>query len=185
MKKVIASEFITIDGVMENPQWTFEYMGDHMNNKTEELFSSDALLLGRVTYEGFAAAWPTMERDPVGFADRMNNIRKYVVSNTLKEAKWNNSVIIKGNLKEEITRLKNEEGKGRLLLYGSSQLVNSLAKEDLVDEYWLMVYPLVLGKGMRLFKEGTSISSMKLIDAKSYSSGVVLLRYQARGANQQ
>jgi len=179
-RKIIVSEFVTIDGVMEEPRWTFNFPGDHMNNKTEELFASDALLLGRKTYEGFAAAWPTMERDPVGYTDKMNNIRKYVVSTTLKEAKWNNSRIINENIMEEISRLRNaEDGKGHLLVYGSNELVNSLAKQSLVDEYWLMVFPVVVGKGMRLFKDGTSIANLKLIDAKSYSAGVVFLRYRA------
>jgi dihydrofolate reductase len=182
-RKILVSEFVTLDGVMEEPRWTFDYMGDHMNNKTDELFASDALLLGRVTYEGFAAAWPTMERDPVGFADRMNGIRKYVVSTTLDEAKWNNSKIIKKNVAEEISRLKNEDGNGNLLVYGSRILTNSLARQNLVDEYWFMVYPIVLGKGKRLFEDGTSVANLKLIDAKSYNSGVVLLRYRVEKSN--
>jgi dihydrofolate reductase len=179
-RKVIVSEFVTLDGVMEDPRWTFDFIGGHMNNKTEELFASDALLLGRVTYEGFAAAWPTMERDPVGFADRMNSIRKYVVSTTLKEAKWNNTKIIGNNFAEEITQLKDaEDSSSHLLVYGSNTLVNSLIQNSLVDEYWLMVFPLVLGKGKRLFKDGTNIPKLKLIDSRSYASGVVLLRYRA------
>jgi len=153
-RKVIVSEFVTLDGVMEEPRWNFDFMGDHMNNKTDELFASDALLLGRVTYEGFAAAWPKMERDPVGYTDRMNSIRKYVVSTTLKEGRWNNSKIIRDNVGEEISKLKNaEDGSGHFLVYGSDTLVNSLAKLGLVDEYWLMVFPIVLGKGKRLFND--------------------------------
>jgi dihydrofolate reductase len=110
LRKIVVSEFVTLDGVMEEPSWTFQFPGDHMRIKSDELFASDALLLGRVTYEGFAAAWPSMEMDPMDYADRMNSLRKYVVSTTLDDAKWNNSKIISENVPEEISKLKNEEG---------------------------------------------------------------------------
>jgi len=177
MRKVIVSEFVTLDGVMEDPRWTFQFPGNHMFVKSEELFASDALLLGRVTYEGFAAAWPTMKMEPMDYADRMNGIRKYVVSTTLRDAEWNNSRIIRENVKEEVSSLKNEEGKGSLLVYGSCALVNFLAQQNLVDEYWLLVYPIVLGKGKRLFKDGTE-ATLKLLEAKAFDSGVLLLRYE-------
>jgi dihydrofolate reductase len=178
VRKIIVSEFVTLDGVMEDPRWTFQFTGDHMKTKSDELFASDALLLGRVTYEGFAAAWPSMKLDPMDYADRMNGIRKYVVSTTMKDAKWNNSRVIRKNIEEEISKLKNEEGQGHLLVYGSRTLVNFLAQHDLVDEYWLLVYPVVLGKGKRLFEQGTSIGNLKLREAKMFDAGVALLRYQ-------
>jgi dihydrofolate reductase len=177
MRRVVVSEFVTLDGVMEDPRWTFQFAGDHMKTKSEELFASDALLLGRVTYEGFAAAWPTMKMEPMDYADRMNGIRKYVVSTTLKEAKWNGSSVIREDVAEEVARLKTE-GQGHLLVYGSCELVNFLAMHDLVDEYRLLVYPLVLGKGKRLFKDGTAVPSLKLREAKMFDAGVALLRYE-------
>jgi dihydrofolate reductase len=184
MRKVVVSEFVTLDGVMEDPRWTFQFPGNHMFTKSEELFASDALLLGRVTYEGFATAWPTMRMEPMDYADRMNGIRKYVVSNTLKDAKWNNSRIISENVKEEVSNLKAEEGAGSLLVYGSCALVNFLAQQNLVDEYRLLVYPIVLGKGRRLFKEGTA-ATLKLLEAKAFDSSVVLLRYETASVKQE
>jgi dihydrofolate reductase len=178
LRKLIVSEFVTLDGVMEDPRWTFEFTGDHMLTKNDELFASDALLLGRVTYEGFAAAWPSMKMDPMDYADRMNGITKYVVSTTMSEAKWNNSKIIGKNVAEEISKLKKEEGKGHLLVYGSRTLVNFLAQQDLVDEYWLLVYPIVLGNGMRLFKDRV-VAKLKLLESRAFDSGVMLLRYKA------
>jgi dihydrofolate reductase len=184
MRKVVVSEFVTLDGVMEDPRWTFQFPGDHMFTKSDELFASDALLLGRVTYEGFAAAWPTMRMEPMDYAERMNGIRKYVVSNTLRDAKWNNSRVISEDVKGEISKLKEEEGKGGLLVYGSCALVNFLAQQNLVDEYRLLVYPVVLGNGKRLFKDGTS-ATLKLLEAKAFDSGVVLLRYQTAKGKQE
>jgi dihydrofolate reductase len=184
MRKVVVSEFVTLDGVMEDPRWTFQFPGDHMFTKSDELFASDALLLGRVTYEGFAAAWPTMKMEPMDYADKMNGIRKYVVSTTLRGAKWNNSRVISENVKEEISKLKEEEGKDSLLVYGSCALVNFLAQQNLVDEYRLLVYPIVLGKGKRLFKDGTA-ATLKLLEAKAFDSGVTLLRYETAKGKQE
>ena len=178
MKKIVVSEFVTLDGVMEDPRWSFQFQPseDYLKVKLIELLTSDALLLGRVTYEGFAAAWPSMQKDPEGYADRMNNLPKYVVSTTLKEVKWNNSTIIRQNVKEKISRLKQEEGQGNILIFGSRDLVDSLVRYNLVDGFSLWVYPFVLGKGKRLFKDGTS-TNLKLVEAKQFASGVALLRY--------
>ena len=141
LRKIVVSEFVTLDGVMEDPRWSFQFQPseDYLKVKLNELFTSDGLLLGRVTYEGFAAAWPSMQKDPEGYADWMNNLPKYVVSTTLKEAKWNNSTIIKQNVKEEISRLKQEEGQGNILIFGSRDLVDSLVRYNLVDEFSLWV----------------------------------------------
>jgi dihydrofolate reductase len=188
MRKIVVSEFVTLDGVMQDPGGTGEFAlggwafkaergpeGDRF--KFDELFAADALLLGRITYEGFAKAWPAMQRDEVGFTDRMNGIAKYVVSTTLKEARWNNSHIIKENVAEEIIKLKAMNGKD-ILVFGSSILVQTLIKQDLVDEYKLMVYPIVLGMGKRLFQEAGK-SMLKLESAKPFNSRVLLLTYSA------
>ena len=185
MRKVVVSEFVTLDGIMEDPRWTFQFppSEDYLKVKLDELFTSDALLLGRVTYDGFAAAWPSMQKDPAGYADRMNSLPKYVVSTTLKEPKWNNSTTIKQNMKEEISRLKQEQGQGNILIFGSRDLVDSLVRYNLVDEFGLWVYPLVHGKGKRLFKDGTSMN-LKLLEAKQFASGVALLRYEVNKKDQ-
>ncbi len=185
MRKIIVSEFVTLDGVMEDPGgaektehggWSMKYWGDDIANfKLDELVNSDSLLLGRSTYQRFAAAWPKM-RDEAGYADRMNGYTKYVVSTTLGTAEWNNSRIINGNLKEEIMTLKEQPGKD-ILVFGSRKLVQELFKLGLIDEFQLLVYPVVLGSGKRLF-EGKFVG-LKLVETKGYKSGVVLLRYQA------
>ena len=177
MRKIIVTEFLTLDSVMEEPQnWSFPYWTDEIGKfKHDELFASDGQLLGRVTYEGFAAAWPG-RTDKEGFADRINSLPKYVVSTTLKEAAWNNSKIIKKNAAEEIQKLKEQPGQD-ILVHGSATLVHTLMQHDLIDEYRLLVFPLVLGTGKRHFKDGVS-AKLKLIESKIYSSGVVLLRYQ-------
>jgi dihydrofolate reductase len=185
MRKIIVSEFVSLDGVIEDPGgaekfehggWTIPYWDDEIGKfKFEELFGSDTLLLGRVTYEGFAAAWPSMT-DEAGFADRMNSLPKVVVSTTLDKAEWNNSRLIKENVAEEVTKLKQQSGQN-ILIFGSGQLAQTLVQHDLIDEYWLLVYPVVLGSGKRLFKEGKN-AALKLTETKAYNSGVVLLRYQ-------
>jgi dihydrofolate reductase len=175
--KIVVTEFLTLDGVMEAPnEWSFPYWGDDIAKlKLDELFAADAHLLGRVTYEGFASAWPSMT-DEAGFADRMNGLPKYVVSTTLQKAEWNNSHIIKANLAEEVSRLKTQSG-GDALVAGSATLIQTLAEHDLIDEYRLLVYPIVVGKGKRLFKDGSNIK-LKLVETRLFSSGVVLLRYE-------
>jgi len=177
MRKVIVTEFVSLDGVMQDPQnWSFPYWTDEIGNfKQAELFASDAQLLGRVTYEGFAAAWPE-RTDEAGYADRLNSLPKYVVTTTLKKADWNNSHIIKDNVADAIAKLKQQEGQN-ILVHGSRTLVQTLVQNDLVDQYNLLVYPDVLGEGMRLFDEGLKVN-LKLVETKTYSSGVVALIYQ-------
>jgi dihydrofolate reductase len=189
MRKVIVSEFVSLDGVMEDPSWTFQFSSEEQEKfKFDELAASDALLLGRVTYEGFAAAWPHMteqagERRRSGFSlqeytDMMNGYPKYVVSTTLKEPlEWNNSTPIQGNVAEEVSRLKWQPGKD-ILIFGSGDLVNTLMQHDLIDEYRLMVFPVVLGSGKPLFRDGSDTKVLRLVEAKKFSSGVVVLSYQ-------
>jgi dihydrofolate reductase len=176
MRKVNLAEFVSLDNVIEGPAWTTPYWNDEIAKyKFDELFASDTLLLGRVTYQGFAAAWPTM-KDEQGYADRMNNLPKIVVSTTLQTAKWNNSRIVKDDVFNEVSRLKQQPGQD-ILIFGSGTLANSLIQHNLIDEYSLLVYPIVLGSGKRLFQGGTRLN-LKLVATKSFSSGVVLLRYQ-------
>jgi dihydrofolate reductase len=177
MRKIIVTEFLTLDGVMEAPnEWSFPYWNDEIGTfKLNELFASDALLLGRVTYEGFAAAWPT-QSDEAGFADRMNGVAKYVVSTSLKDATWNNSTVIAENVAEEVRALKQQPGQD-ILIAGSATLIGTLMRDHLIDEFQLLVYPVVLGKGKRLFLGGID-ATLALIETKPYESGVVLLRYR-------
>lgn len=185
MRKVIASEYVTLDGVMEDPGgaegfkyggWSFQFWSEEAGKyKYDELFASDALLLGRITYQGFAAAWPTMEGTG-DFGERMNSIQKYVVSTTLEKAEWNNSTIIKANVVEEVSKLKAMPGQD-ILIGGSGVLVHTLMQHNLIDEYRLMVYPVVLGSGKRFFKEGTDLLKLQLAETKTFSSGVVVLTY--------
>jgi dihydrofolate reductase len=185
MRKIVVSEFVSLDGVIEDPGgaegyeyggWTMPYWSDDLGVfKTEELLASDALLLGRVTYEGFAAAWPNME-DPQGFADRMNSNRKYVVSSTLKTAEWNNSTIIKGNLVDAVTKLKEEPGQD-ILVGGSASLVQGLLRNQLVDELRMAIYPIVLGTGKRLFDD-QSYTKLELTQQQQTGNGVILAVYR-------
>jgi dihydrofolate reductase len=187
MRRVVVTEFMTLDGVIEDPGggedfshggWSFKFPDpEGMKYKLDEVMEFDALLLGRVTYEGFAAAWPDRS-DEAGFADKMNSMAKYVVSSTLTEASWNNSTIIAGNVAEEIARLKEQDG-GDILVGGSQTLVQALREHDLVDEYRLMVFPTVLGSGKRLFTEDTGTpSALELTDSKTLSTGTVILTYR-------
>jgi dihydrofolate reductase len=193
MRRVVVSEFLSLDGVMEAPdQWQLQndlFTEDMGKDKHEELFTSDALLLGRVTYEGFAAAWPSRSDEevreeggdvPEGFADRMNSLPKYVVSTTLEQGEWNNSTLIKGDVAGEISKLKQERGQDILLL-GSADLVNSLMPHRLIDEYRLWVHPVVVGKGKRLFKDEIDETVLKLADTKAFDSGVLALTYKPAG----
>jgi dihydrofolate reductase len=175
VRNIVVTEFVSLDGVMEEPGWTFEYWNDEIAKfKGEESTASDALLLGRVTYQGFAAAWP--ESNDEG-ADYFNSVRKYVVSSTLEEPlEWNNSRLIKDNVVEQITDLKQQDGKD-ITVHGSATLVQTLMQHDLVDRYRLLVYPLVVGKGKRLFEEDTP-ATLKLLESQSFSSGVVALIYE-------
>lgn len=184
MRKVVVAEFVTLDGVMEDPGgaegfkyggWSMPYWHEGIGKfKLDELFASDALLLGRVTYEGFAAAWPA-QADEAGFGERMNNLPKYVVSTTLRDPAWNNSHVLAGNVAEEIAKLKQQPGQD-ILVNGSAMLVQTLAQHDLVDEYRLLVYPVALGTGKRLFQDETR-AKLHLISTQSFPTGVVALSY--------
>jgi dihydrofolate reductase len=175
MRKIVVTEFVSLDGVIEEPAWTFPYWNDEIATfKGEESSASDALLLGRVTYQGFAAAWPQSEDEG---ADYFNSVRKYVVSETLEEPlEWSNSTLIKDNVVEEITNLKHQAGKN-ITVHGSATLVRTLMQHGLVDRYRLLVYPVVVGKGKRLFEEGIP-ATLKLLESQSFSSGVVALVYE-------
>lgn len=186
MGKVIVTEFISVDGVIEDPGgaedfkhggWSFEFdRGDDGDRfKLDEALNSDALLLGRKTFEGFAEAWPSREGE---FADKFNGMPKYVVSTTLKDPEWNNSTVIDGNLAEEIAKVKDSHD-GDIYVHGSGRLVNSLLQEDLVDEWHLMVFPVILGEGQRLFEDGADLSKLKLADSRTVGSdGVLVLVYE-------
>jgi len=187
MGKIVVTEFVSLDGVIEAPGggedykhagWTFEVdrgeEGDRF--KLDELVEAEAQLLGRVTYEGFAAAWPEME-DSAGFAEKMNSMPKYVVSSTLREASWNNSTILSGELADGVAKLHREID-GTILVAGSAQLVQGLLEHDLVDELRLMVFPVVLGEGKRLFGEVTDKKPLNLVDSKTLGAGIALLTYE-------
>jgi dihydrofolate reductase len=189
VRKVVVSEFVSLDGVMEDPSWTFQFGSEDQEKfKFDELAAADALLLGRTTYEGFAAAWPNMmehyggpRRAELGeYADMMNGYPKYVVSTTLEEAGWNNSTIIKGNIAEEVFRLKQQPGKD-VLIFGSGDLVNTLMQHGLIDAYRIMVFPVIVGSGKRLFEDGSETTALRLVNTKTFGSGVVVLTYRPTG----
>ena len=180
MRRIVVTEFISLDGVIEEPRWTFQFERGPEGGKFkfDELFASEALLLGRVTYQGFAAAWPSMGADD--FGKRMNGIPKYVVSSTLTdaEATWGSTTVIRGDVAAEIASLKAQPG-GDLLVEGSCQLAQTLIQHNLVDEYRLMLFPIVLGNGKRLFPDVLSEpAKLTLTDARPDRDGVMLLRYQ-------
>jgi dihydrofolate reductase len=189
MSKVVVSQFVTVDGVIEDPGgaegferggWAFQFdRGEEGNRfKLEEVMAADALLLGRVTYEGFAAAWPSRTGE---FADKFNGMRKFVVSTSLGEPEWQNTTVIRGDLAEEVARLKSEAG-GDILVNGSVRLVDGLIEHDLVDEYRLMVFPVVLGAGKRLFGDHSAPKALRLTDSKPVGSdGVMIVIYEPGG----
>jgi class 3 adenylate cyclase/dihydrofolate reductase len=157
--------------------WALRHSGeDQQRFKIDELFAVDAILLGRVTYEIFATFWPAAPKDE-GFADRMNGLPKYVVSKSLKHVSWQNTIILGGNLQDEITQLKEQPG-GDIVLYGSAELFNSLAKHGLIDEYRIMVFPVVLGSGKRLFRDARETIHLQLVDTLTFASGVTVLTYR-------
>ncbi|MDX6456107.1 MAG: hypothetical protein QOD48_2214 [Gaiellaceae bacterium] len=185
MGRIVITEFVSLDGVMEAPGggedyehagWTFEIdrgpEGDKF--KLDETFASEALLLGRVTYEGFAAAWPSVENE---FADKFNSMPKYVVSSTLQTAEWNNSTVLSGDVVEEVSKLKQEHD-GDIVVHGSARLVQALIEHDLVDELRLMVFPVVLGSGRRLFGDTSDKKRLRLTDSKTVGDGVAILIYE-------
>jgi dihydrofolate reductase len=185
MGRIIVTEFVSLDGVIEAPGggedyrhggWTFEIDRGAEGNKfkLEETLDADALLLGRVTYEGFAAAWPSREDE---FADKFNTMPKYVVSSTLDKPDWNNSTLLDGDVAEEVAKLKQMED-GDIVVHGSAQLVQALIEHDLVDELRLMVFPVVLGSGKRLFGDTSDKKRLRLTDSKTVGDGVVILTYE-------
>lgn len=187
MGRIVVTEFVSLDGVMEDPGgaegyrhggWTFEISrgaeGDKF--KFDELVEAEAQLLGRVTYEGFAAAWPSIE-DDAGFAEKMNSMPKFVVSSTLTAADWNNSTVLGGEMAEEVAKLKEEIG-GAILVAGSAQLVQGLIEHDLVDELRTMVFPVLLGSGKRLFGEVSEKKPLALVESRTMGDGIALLRYE-------
>jgi dihydrofolate reductase len=176
--RLVATEYLSLDGVFEEPgNWSFPFFNEEAAQfKSDELQASDALLLGRKTYEGFAAAWPTMEGTGE-FGEKMNSMPKYVVSSTLEKAEWSGSKLIRGDVPAEIRRLKAEPGQD-LLLSGSGQLFNSLMQEDLIDVYRFMLHPIVIGKGKRLFPGEVDERRLELIETKAFATGIVILEYR-------
>jgi dihydrofolate reductase len=183
--RIVVTEFVSLDGVMEAPGggedfrhggWSFEISRGEEGDKfkLDETLSAKALLLGRVTYEGFAAAWPSREGE---FADKFNTMPKYVVSSTLEAPEWNNSTVLKGDVAEEVAKLK-EEQEGDIVVHGSARLVQTLLENDLVDEVRLMVFPVVLGAGKRLFGETSDKKPLRLVDSKTVGDGVAILTYE-------
>jgi dihydrofolate reductase len=189
MRRIVAVEYVTVDGVMTDPGgvgeiehggWSSEYFNDELaKQQSDRLFASDALLLGRVTFEGFAAAWPSMEETEGEFAVRMNALPKYVASKSLEEPLAWNGTLLKGDLVEEVARLKQEPGQD-LLIYGSGEVVNALHPHGLIDEYTLMVFPVTLGDRAHLFRDGTDKTDLRLTGTKATGTGVVVLTYQPR-----
>jgi dihydrofolate reductase len=185
MGRIVVTEFVSLDGVMEAPGggeefrhggWSFEIeRGDEGNKfKLDETVESEALLLGRVTYEGFASAWPSREGD---FADKFNTMPKYVVSTTLEDPEWNNSTVLKGDIADEVAKLK-ERHDGNIVVHGSARLVQTLLELGLVDELRLMMFPVVLGDGKRLFGDTSDKKPLRLVDSKVVGDGVAILVYQ-------
>jgi len=184
---IAVTEFISLDGVVEDPGgsedfkysgWTFEIdRGDDGNAfKLDETMAADALLLGRVTYEGFAEAWPSREGE---FADKFNTMPKYVVSSTLKQGDWNNSTVLDGDVADEVSKLKSDT-EGEIVVHGSVQLAQTLLEHDLIDELRLMVFPVVLGQGKRLFGETSNKKTLQLAESRTVGDGVVILIYRRK-----
>ena len=180
MRKVIASEFVSLDGVFEAPEkWHFPYFDEEMGQEIgRAMAASDAMLMGRTLYEEWADFWPSQSPEENAVAARMNGVRKYVVSTTLKEPLgWDNSTLIKENVAEEIAALKRQSG-GDISISGSGSLVRSLLKNGLIDELRLMVHPVVVGSGKRLFEERGDQIALELVDFRTFSTGVVYLTYR-------
>jgi dihydrofolate reductase len=173
MRKLVESTFVTLDGVISSPQeWSPPYWDDeHASYASKLLFAADALLLGRLTYEGFVQAWPSRTGE---FSDRMNSLPKYVASNTLKEATWN-ATILEGDVAGEVAKLKQEPGEN-ILKYGTGELDRTLMEHNLVDEFHFWLFPVAAGSGQRLF-DGIDLTHLNLIDTTKFSSGIVVLTY--------
>ena len=189
MGRIVVTDFVSLDGVVEDPGgsedfehggWSFEFNrgedGDKF--KLDETLGTDALLLGRVTYEGFADAWPSREGE---FADKFNSMPKYVVSNSLEGPGWQNTTVLSGDAIEEITKLK-EQVEGVILVAGSAKLLKTLLDADLVDELRLMVFPVVLGKGKRLCRDPTAKNRLELVEVKPVGSDGVIVQIYQRAA---
>ena len=187
MRRLVVSEFVSVDGVMEDPGgaegfsrggWALKFDGGPEGDKfkLDEVLAAGVLLLGRVTYAGFAAAWPG-RTDEAGFADKMNSMPKFVVSATPPELTWRNSALLSGDIADAVARLKQENG-GDILVAGSGQLVRTLMAHDLVDEYRLMVFPIVVGSGKRLFGEDFDPVTLRLTSARTVGAGVLILTYE-------
>jgi dihydrofolate reductase len=185
MGRIVVTEFVSLDGVVEAPGggedfeyagWSFEVnRGEEGDTfKLEETRAANALLLGRRTYEGFAEAWPSREGE---FADKFNSMPKYVVSSTLRDPKWNNTTVLEGDVAESVAQLKRDQD-GDIVVHGSPRLVQTLVEHDLVDELRLMVFPVVLGTGKRLFGETSDKKSLRLVDSKIVGDGVAILVYR-------
>jgi dihydrofolate reductase len=185
MGRIVVTEFVSVDGVMQDPGgdsdwkhagWTFqiEQGEEGADFKLEETRNSEALLLGRVTYQGFAKAWPSVEGE---FGDMFNNMPKYVVSSTLEKADWKNTTVLRGDVVKEVSKLRQKPG-GDIVVHGSAQLVQTLLEHDLVDELRLMVFPVILGSGKRLFGDTTDKKPMQLTDSKTVGRGVTILTYK-------
>jgi dihydrofolate reductase len=191
MARVVVSQFVTVDGVFEDPGgsekherggWAFAFdrgpEGEQF--KLDEVMASETLLLGRVTYEVFAEAWPSRTGD---FADKFNGMRKVVVSSTIEDPSWNNTTVIRDNVADEVAKLKQEDG-GDILVNGSAQLVETLLENDLVDEYRLMVFPVVLGRGRRLFGDTPASKPLQLAESRPVGpDGVLILTYRPAAAD--
>ena len=185
MGKIVATEYVSLDGVVEAPGggedfehagWSFEVdRGEEFEKfKLDETLNAEALLLGRVTYDGFAAVWPSMEGE---LADKFNAMPKYVVSSTLEDPEWNNSTVLEGDVVEEVSRLRQAPG-GDIVVHGSPQLVQTLLEHDLIDELRLMVFPVVLGKGKRLVGETSDKKRLRLTDSRTVGDGIAILVYE-------
>jgi len=188
MGRIVVTEFISLDGIVEDPGgdsdykhagWTFNIDQGEAGPKFkfEETMNSEALLLGRVTYQGFAKAWPSVKDE---FGDRFNSMPKYVVSSTLEKADWNNSTVLKGDVVEEVTKLRQKPG-GDIVVHGSPTLAKTLIANDLVDELRLMVFPVILGSGRRLFGETSDMKRLRLTSSQTVGDGVLILIYQPAG----
>ena len=194
MRKLVVGTFLTVDGIMQAPGgpdedrdggfehggWSVNYWDDVMGQIiVEATLEAGALLLGRKTYEIFAAHWPRVSGDdPI--AAKLNSVPKYVASRTLDHVAWNNSTLVKGDVAKEVAKLKDEPG-GEIQVHGSGDLIQTLIEHELVDEYRLWVFPVVLGKGKRLFARGAIPASLRLVDTKTSSTGVVILTYERAG----
>src|SRR5205809_1474550 len=176
--RLVATEYLSLDGVFEGPgHWSGPFFDEEAARfKYDELQASDALLLGRTTYEGFAAAWPTMT-DTGDFGVKMNTMPKYVVSSTLDKAEWSGAQLVRGDVAEEVRGLKAQPGQD-LLLSGSGQLFNALARENLIDLYRFMLHPVLLGRGRRLFAEAGADRPLRLTNTRTFGSGIVILEYE-------